>query len=68
MKELLKVLKTEEDLLILMSGLFDLLALMPMLPAFIAPYLNEIFEVFSRVAAWRYQHVQALPGSIIHKN
>lgn len=46
MKELIKALKTEEDLVVMMSGILDLLALMPILPAYIAPYLADLFEVF----------------------
>jgi len=61
MKELIRALKTEEDLVILMSGLLALLAVLPVLPAYVAPYLTEVFEVFSRVAAWRYQHIRSLP-------
>ena len=36
----------EEDLVVMMSGLLALLALMPILPAHIASYLNDLFEVF----------------------
>lgn len=53
MKELLKVLRTEEDLVMLMSGLLALIALLPALPVNISPFLPEVFEVFSRVAAWK---------------
>ncbi len=35
-----------------MSGLLALLALMPILPAYIAPYLNDLFEVFRLV--WEF--------------
>jgi hypothetical protein len=34
----------------MMNALLDLLALMPILPAHIAKYLQEIFEVFRSVA------------------
>jgi tuberous sclerosis protein 1 len=46
MKELVKVLKTEEDLVIMMSALLDVLTLMPILPTYVAPYLHDLFEVF----------------------
>ena len=61
MKELLKVLKHEEDLVLMMSALMDLLVLMPIVPVYIAPYLQDLFEIFSRVAAWRYQSIKVLP-------
>ena len=46
MKELLKILKTEDDIVIMMNALLDLLALMPILPVYISKYLQEIFDVF----------------------
>ena len=49
-----KVLKHEEDLGILMTALMDLLVLIPIVPVYISPYLQDLFEIFSRVAAWRY--------------
>ena len=58
---MIKVLKTEEDLVMLMIPLLDLLTLMPIIPAYVAPYLQDLFEVFSQVASWRYQHIQNLP-------
>ena len=53
MKELMKVLKHEEDLGVLMTALMDLLVLIPNVPVYIGSYLQDLFEVFSRVAAWR---------------
>ena len=61
MKELLKVLKQEEDLVLMMSALMNLLVLLPMVPVYIAPYLPDLFEIFSRVAAWRYTSIKVLP-------
>lgn len=61
MKELLKVLKHEEDLILMMSALMNLLVLLPMVPVYIAPYLPDLFEIFSRVAAWRYTSIKVLP-------
>jgi tuberous sclerosis protein 1 len=46
MKELLKVLKHEDDLVVMMSALMDLLVLMPMVPAYIAHFLSDLFEIF----------------------
>lgn len=61
MKELLKVLKHDEDLRVLMTALMDLLVLIPVVPVYIAPYLQDLFEIFSRIAAWRYQSIKGLP-------
>ncbi len=49
MKEWIKVLKSEEDLVVLLSALLDLLALMPVLPAHLATYLHDFFEIFRLV-------------------
>ena len=42
MKELIKVLKHEDDLVIMMSALLDLLVLMPIVPSYISPYLQVL--------------------------
>ena len=60
MKEVLKVLKHEEDLGVLMTALMDILVLIPIVPVYISPYLQDLFEIFSRVASWRYVEVQLL--------
>lgn len=48
-KELLRILKTETDIIILISALLTLIVLLPMIPANVGPYLQEIFEVFRLV-------------------
>ena len=58
MKEVLKVLKHEEDLGVLMTALMDILVLIPIVPVYISPYLQDLFEIFSRVASWRYVELQ----------
>ena len=45
-REWLKVLKTEDDLVILLSALLDLLAMMPILPSHLGGYLHDFFEIF----------------------
>ena len=45
-KELFKVLKHEEDLVIMMNALLDLVAMMPIMPTYISPYLPDLFDVF----------------------
>lgn len=52
LKDLLKLLKVETDILPLMSALLVLIVLLPMIPALIGSHLQDIFEVFSRLAAW----------------
>ncbi|XP_069705374.1 hamartin isoform X2 [Periplaneta americana] len=61
LKELLKLLKVETDILPLMSALLILIVLLPMIPALIGNYLQDIFEVFSRLAAWNTNNPNKLP-------
>ena len=42
----------ETDVPILMGGLLDLTSLLPLVPVAIASFLQEIFEVFLRMAAF----------------
>lgn len=52
MKEILMVLKTEDDILALISALLLTIVLMPMIPSLIALHLQEVFDIFSRLASW----------------
>lgn len=61
LKEVLRILKTETDILILVSALLTLIVLLPMIPAYVGPHLQEIFEVFSRLAAWNTNNPNKLP-------
>lgn len=53
-KELLKVLKTENEVVLLMTGLLALLSLLPAIPAKISPFLADLFEVFGRLASFKH--------------
>ncbi|KAJ8668700.1 hypothetical protein QAD02_010363 [Eretmocerus hayati] len=53
-KQLLHLLKVEEDIVLLMSALLLLIILLPMLPVALIPYLHEIFEVFARIVSYHY--------------
>ncbi|XP_066991586.2 hamartin isoform X2 [Anabrus simplex] len=61
MKELLKLLKTETEILCLMSALLVIIVLLPMIPTLIGPFLQDIFEIFSRLAAWNTNNPTKLP-------
>ncbi|KAJ8957088.1 hypothetical protein NQ318_007302 [Aromia moschata] len=52
LKEVLKLLKTEVELLPLISALLLLIVLLPMLPSTMGCYLKDIFDIFSRLASW----------------
>lgn len=47
---LLKYLKSEVDIPMLMSGLMVLVILLPVVPVSIASHLHDVFEIFARVA------------------
>lgn len=54
----------ETDTLSLMSELLLLVMLLPMLPAALGPYLQEIFEVFGHLASYYYQQSSTLSHPI----
>ena len=54
MKQWMKVLKTEEDIVVMISGVLNLLAFLPTVPGNISSYLDDVFNIFSRLASWRY--------------
>lgn len=48
----LKILKTEMDIPTLMNALLVLVTLLPIIPSLISSHITNIFEIFSRLAAW----------------
>ncbi|CAH1170194.1 unnamed protein product [Phaedon cochleariae] len=58
LKDLLKLLKNEVELLPLISALLVLIVLLPMIPSAMGSYLKEIFEIFSRLASWNCNPVE----------
>ncbi|XP_076314237.1 tuberous sclerosis 1 protein hamartin [Tachypleus tridentatus] len=59
---LLHVLKTDTDIPNLMSALLILVTLLPVVPASIGPFLQEIFDIFSRLAAWNTKKPSNVPA------
>ena len=59
--DLIKVLKTDGDVVVLVNALLVLTALIPIIPNLEAFILNDIFEGFSRLAAWNYSHQPKQP-------
>ncbi|XP_065161962.1 hamartin isoform X3 [Atheta coriaria] len=51
-RELLKLLKTENDILLLLSALLLLIVLLPCIPSQMGPHLQDVFDIFSRLAAF----------------
>ncbi|KAB0797056.1 hypothetical protein PPYR_11117 [Photinus pyralis] len=60
LKDLLKLLKTESDILLLLSALLALVVLLPTVPSRMGQYLQEVFEIFSRLAAWNCSNPEKL--------
>nr|XP_018900314.1 PREDICTED: hamartin isoform X1 [Bemisia tabaci]XP_018900315.1 PREDICTED: hamartin isoform X1 [Bemisia tabaci]XP_018900316.1 PREDICTED: hamartin isoform X1 [Bemisia tabaci] len=61
--KLLKVPKVETDFVSVMSALLVIIILLPMIPAYIKPHLDDVFEVFSRLASWNTANPSKLSAS-----
>ncbi len=46
MNNLISSLQTDTDVVVLVSGLLNVITVMPIIPVYVSPYVNEIFEVF----------------------
>uniref|UniRef100_A0A8C1IEB2 TSC complex subunit 1a n=1 Tax=Cyprinus carpio TaxID=7962 RepID=A0A8C1IEB2_CYPCA len=57
---LLKCLKTDSDVVVLITGVLVLIALLPMIPQTSKQLLCEYFDIFGRLAAWNQRH----PGTV----
>ncbi|XP_042611639.1 hamartin-like isoform X2 [Cyprinus carpio] len=53
---LLKCLKTDSDVVVLITGVLVLIALLPMIPQTSKQLLCEYFDIFGRLAAWNQRH------------
>lgn len=54
-KEILKLLQVEKDIIPLMSALLCVITLLPIIPSLVPSFLNELFEVFGHLASWNLQ-------------
>ena len=61
MRDIIKILKTDGDVVVLVNALLVLTALIPIIPNLEASILNDIFESFSRLAAWNYTNQPKQP-------
>ncbi|XP_025416247.1 hamartin isoform X2 [Sipha flava] len=61
LKELIKLLKTESEIIPITSALLVLNVLLTVIPALISSFLPEIFEGFSRLAAWNTSQKNRVP-------
>uniref|UniRef100_A0A673IMG8 Hamartin-like n=1 Tax=Sinocyclocheilus rhinocerous TaxID=307959 RepID=A0A673IMG8_9TELE len=53
---LLKCLKADSDVVVLITGVLVLIALLPMIPQTNKQLLCEYFDIFGRLAAWNKRH------------
>uniref|UniRef100_A0A0K2U7I0 Hamartin n=1 Tax=Lepeophtheirus salmonis TaxID=72036 RepID=A0A0K2U7I0_LEPSM len=67
LKELFRLLRTENEIQILLTALLDLICLLPAIPSYITPFIQDLFEIFSHLTAWRHHHLHNLhPVHQIH--
>ncbi|XP_056113318.1 TSC complex subunit 1a isoform X1 [Rhinichthys klamathensis goyatoka] len=63
---LLKCLKTDSDVVILITGVLVLITLLPMIPQTNKQLLCEYFDIFGRLAAWNQRHPGAQGVFAVH--
>ncbi|XP_066512402.1 hamartin-like isoform X1 [Hoplias malabaricus] len=66
---LLKCLKTESDIVVLITGVLVLIILLPMIPQTSKQLLFEFFDIFGRLAAWNQRnpgHAQGVYAVHLH--
>lgn len=66
LQDLFKLLKHEMELVPLISALLVLIVLLPIIPSSMADYLKEMFEIFSRLAAWNCNPGKVVEDQMIH--
>lgn len=54
--DMLKLLKTEKEIVSLMSALLCIVTLLPIIPMNVSTFLNDLFEVFGHLATWNSQN------------
>lgn len=67
LKELLRLLKTEKEVISLMNALLTVIILLPIIAGLFAPHLGDLFEVFSHLASWNTNNPNKVPdGHLLH--
>lgn len=64
-KDLMKVLKSEKDVAVLLSALLIVVMLLPIIASLISPHLQELFEIFSHLATWNTNNPHKVPESYL---
>uniref|UniRef100_A0A673GTW2 TSC complex subunit 1b n=1 Tax=Sinocyclocheilus rhinocerous TaxID=307959 RepID=A0A673GTW2_9TELE len=58
---LLKCLKTDTDVVVLITGVLVLITLLPMIPQAGKQHLYEFFDIFGRLASWNLRNLGHIP-------
>lgn len=66
LRDLLKLLKIETDILPLLSALLTVVVLLPMIPSLMESYLQDVFDIFSRLAAWNCNPGRLAEEQLVH--
>ncbi|XP_041793617.1 LOW QUALITY PROTEIN: TSC complex subunit 1a [Chelmon rostratus] len=59
---LLRCLKTDADVVVLITGVLVLITLLPMIPQAGKQHIYDFFDVFGRLAAWSYKNPGHVPA------
>uniref|UniRef100_A0A3P8ZSM9 TSC complex subunit 1a n=1 Tax=Esox lucius TaxID=8010 RepID=A0A3P8ZSM9_ESOLU len=59
---LLKCLKTDSDVLVLITGVLVLITLLPMIPQAGKQHIWDFFDIFGRLASWSLKNPGHVPG------
>ncbi|XP_014276292.1 hamartin isoform X2 [Halyomorpha halys] len=66
-RDLIRILKSEKDVVTLMSALLIVVILLPMIASLISPHLQDLFEIFSHLAIWKTNNPHKVPeGYLLH--
>uniref|UniRef100_A0A0A9Z4N6 Hamartin n=2 Tax=Lygus hesperus TaxID=30085 RepID=A0A0A9Z4N6_LYGHE len=66
-KDLLRLLKAEKDVSVLMSALLIMIILLPTIAGLMGPYLQDLFDVFSHLASWNTNNPNKVPeNQLLH--
>ncbi|XP_024115925.1 hamartin isoform X2 [Oryzias melastigma] len=61
LSSLLRCLKTDTDVVFLITGVLVLITLLPMIPQAGKQHIYDFFDVFGRLASWSYKNIGHLP-------
>ncbi|KAG7268993.1 hypothetical protein CRUP_033485 [Coryphaenoides rupestris] len=65
LSSLLRCLKTDSDVVVLVTGVLVLVALLPMIPQAGKRHIYDFFDVFGRLASWSHKNPSAVHGAYL---